>query len=194
MIIAIDIDDTLGDFSSAFIKHIKKTKHKDVEIHDLKVGEWWNAWGGTREKANEIIYEFLYSENSMQMRTRVGAVRALKILKQARHTLYIITGRPAKVHDRTKKWVKDNLPDVFEEVFCTDFHIVNHGTESKGAIAERIGASVLIDDFPGYAQECLDKGMRVLLFESFWNHGFKETKGITRVNNWDEALEQLKIN
>jgi 5'(3')-deoxyribonucleotidase len=193
MVIAIDVDDTLGDFSSAFIKYIKKIKKRDVDIHDLKLEEWWQAWGNTPENTNKIIYEFLESDDVMRMRPRIGAIRALKILKQAGHKLYVITGRPAKVHDRTKEWVKNNLPDVFEEVFCTDFHIVNHGTETKGKIAQKIGASVLIDDYPGYAKECAELGINVLLMDSFWNHSYNEEKGIERVKNWDEVLNKLNL-
>jgi 5'(3')-deoxyribonucleotidase len=85
MVIAIDVDDTLGDLSSVFIKYVKKAKNQDVNIQDLQTENWWQAWGSTREEANQIIYEFLHSEDSMEMRPRVGAVRALKILKQQGH-------------------------------------------------------------------------------------------------------------
>ena len=191
MVIAIDLDDTLGDFSSAFIKFIKKTRKHDVDIHDLAVEEWWRAWGDDQKSANETIYEFLYSEDAGRMRPKIGAVRALKILKQAGHQLYIITGRPFKVHELTKKWVADNLPAVFEDIFCTDFHIVNHGAETKGSIAARISAKILIDDYPGYAQECLARGIKVLLMESFWNNGYEAPAGVEKVENWQTVLRKI---
>ena len=44
MVIAIDVDDTLGDLSSVFIKYVKKTRNKDVNIQDLRTEDWWRAW------------------------------------------------------------------------------------------------------------------------------------------------------
>lgn len=195
MQIAIDIDDVLADFSEGFIKHIKKVKGVNVEIHDLKVAEWWKAWGKTLEESTKTIYEFLQSEDIMKVEPKTGAIRALKLLKQKGHKLTVITGRPANVHEKTRQWVHDNLPNVFEEVYCTDFHIVNNGKLTKGGICEEIGADLLIDDYPGYAKECLDKGIQVLLFDSFWNHGFELLPGLTRIHNWEEALDYIdKLN
>lgn len=37
-----------------------------------------------------------------------------------------------------------------------------------------IGASVLIDDNPGYAVECAEAGINVLLYD--WNHGYPWSK------------------
>lgn len=192
MIIAIDVDDVLGDFSEAFIKFIKHQHDVNVDIHNLKVAQWWQAWGHTQEEANAMIFDFLESDEVMHIKPKTGAVRALKILKHAGHVLYVITGRPAKGQERTKQWVHDNMPEVFEKIFCTDFHLVSGGEMTKGSICKQIGAQALVDDFPGYAEECLAAGVRVLLFDSFWNQGYALLAGMTRVHNWDEVIREIE--
>lgn len=191
MLIAIDIDDVLADFSEGFIKYLKHAHNRDVEIHDLKIEEWWSAWGKSQDQAVETIQEFLKSKQVSELEPKDGAARALKLLKQAGHKLVVITGRPVAAHKMTRQWVHDNLPAVFDEVYCTDFHIVNHNPMTKGTICAELGVDILVDDYPGYARECVGQGVTVLLFESFWNHGFEPTPGIIPVSNWSQVLEYV---
>lgn len=62
-----------------------------------------------------------------------------------------------------------------------------------------VGATLLIDDNPGYAMECAQQGMRVLLFDWELNYAWSKTKDgpthplITRVKDWEDVEMQLLL-
>ena len=75
-------------------------------------------------------------------------------------------------------------------------HFGNHyalegESRKKSEICAAIGAQVLIDDNPGYALDCAEAGMQVLLFDWHLNYPWAKTEGngpshpnITRVADW----------
>lgn len=192
MLIAVDIDEVLAEFTAAFRLFLRRNKGIMIKPRDLKTADWWRAWGKTKEESVDVIFEFLHSDEAGAIRPKRGALTALRLLKKAGHRFVTITGRPAEIEHRTRHWVEKNFPGIFDHIYCTDFHIVNHGKRSKGSICKQIGADILIDDYPGYAAECIANGMAVLLFESPWNHGFKTVPGLKRVRHWREAEARIR--
>ena len=74
----------------------------------------------------------------------------------------------------TVEWIETHFPGIFQ-----DIHFGNHWAKegksvSKSEICKRIGASCLIDDNPGYALECAEKGIDVLLYD--WNLDYPWSK------------------
>ncbi len=192
MIIAVDIDDVLADFTGSFRKYLRKEKGVYVRGRDLKVADWWRAWGKTEKEAVKTIFAFLHSPYLLSTKPTRGAKTAMRKLKKDGHKLFVITGRPLAVEPITVKWVERNFPDIFTDIYCTDFHIVKHGKNTKGKICRLIKADLIIDDYPGYARECVANGTKVLLFASPWNRAYKAEAGIIKVKNWRQVLSKIK--
>lgn len=191
MIIGVDIDDVLADFSNTFIDYIQKKHQIRVRKHNLCYFEWYKAWGKTEEEAVAMIYEFLHSREFLSIKPKPGAKEVLWKLKKLGHRFIAITGRPATVDKKTKSWLNKHFPKIFDDYYCTDFHIVKGGKQTKGTICAQLGVDLLIDDYAGYARECVRKKIDVLLFKSPWNHNAKLIKGMTRVNNWEEVFQVI---
>lgn len=67
--------------------------------------------------------------------------------------------------DETIAWIEMHFPGIFK-----DIHFGNHWAKegkslSKSEICRNIGAHCLIDDNPGYAIECAEAGINVLLYD-----------------------------
>ena len=191
MILAIDIDEVLADFSAGLVKYYKKQHGIKLRNFNIDNTEWWQAWGGTKEGAIGRVYEFVHSNAIMAIKPIKGSRRGIKELKKLGHDLLVVTGRPMAVLEKTVDWLERFYPKVFRGVYSTDFHIVNKGKENKGDICARKGVKLMIDDYYAYCLEALEHNIPTLLYSSSWNKDKKLPTGMTRVNNWQEIVDHI---
>ena len=195
MKIAIDIDEVLADFANPFDKFIQKKYGLTMDRDKWNTEEWWKAWGGSKITAVGKIYEFVGSGALEKLSLIAGAKDGVQQLKKQGHDLIIITGRAADWMDTTRAWLDKNFFNTFSQIESTDFHVAKGGYKTKGIIAHDLGCDILIDDFPHYAEEAIANGVKVLLFDTGFNHIYKEHDDIHRVKNWKEVLVAInKIN
>ncbi|KAJ1547406.1 hypothetical protein HK405_005952, partial [Cladochytrium tenue] len=107
------------------------------------------------------------------------------------------------VRDATLSFLSSTYPGLIDGVhfanhFLTPEEAARLKSRPKSAVCRELGASVLIDDALHHAEECAEKGMRVLLFDLdgtyMWGKlpaGATLPPGVTRVRNWAEAVAQL---
>jgi len=191
MKIAIDIDEVLADFANPFDKYIQKKYGLTMDRNKWNTEEWWQAWGGSKTTAVGKIYEFVSSGALRKLPPIKGAKDGVRKLKEQGHELIIITGRAADWMDVTKIWLDKNFPSAFSQTESTDFHVAKGGLKTKGILARELGCDILIDDFPHYAEEAIKNGVKVLLFDTGFNHIYKEHDDIHRVKDWEEVVEKI---
>ena len=113
----------------------------------------------------------------------------------------VVTSRQHVIHQPTLDWLDAHfgLP-----LFDAGVHFGNHWalegkSTSKSQLCDAIGASVLVDDNPGYAAECADAGMKVLLYD--WQGGYPWAKhppavgehpNVEVVRDWGEVEKALR--
>ena len=193
MKIAIDIDEVLADFANPFDKFIKKKYGLKMDRNKWNTEEWWLAWGGSKTTAVGKIYEFVSSGALKKLPLIKGAQDGVKELKEQGHELMIITGRAVDWMSATKAWLDKNFPKTFSQIESTDFHVAKGGLKTKGILARELGCDILIDDFPHYAEEAIRNGVKVLLFDTGFNHVYHEHDDIHRVKDWEEVVEKIKL-
>jgi len=189
MKIAVDIDEVLADFANPFDDFIQKKYGLKMDRHKWNSELWWQAWGGTKTTAVAKIFEFVKSRDFDELPVVPGAVEGVKRLKDMGHELVVITGRAADWMGRTKRWLDHNFNGCFTRVESTDFHMINSGHKTKGQLAKEFGCDILIDDFPHYAEEAIKNGVKVLLFDTGFNHNYPEHDDIHRVKDWKEVVK-----
>ncbi|MFH0892073.1 MAG: hypothetical protein V1867_04815 [Candidatus Falkowbacteria bacterium] len=194
MLIAIDVDEVLADFSSALVEYHNNKYHRGLLGYRPEMKHWWQAWGKTKEGAIGRVYEFINSREVLKIDPIPGAVEGVRALKESGHDLVVITGRPIEAMDETWTWLNVHFPDMFGRAYSTDFHLVNRGKENKGDICARRGVKLLIDDFFEYCLEAREKGVPSLLFTTPWNRDLELPAGISRANNWAEIVNYVKSN
>ncbi len=189
MKIAIDIDDVLADFLPTLLQFYNKQHKVNYEKKHFKSYHLWETWGGTREEAIDIVFEFYDATEFTHIPVITGAQNAVNKLKQ-NHELVIITARPEAIREKTESWINTHFPETFSAV-----HIANRFSKSgpqttKAELCEKHAIDLLIDDSLDYALESITPHRRILLFDNPWNQHDKLPVGIKRVYSWKE-IEKL---
>jgi len=194
--IAIDIDDVLLDFIDAFLNFCNSnygTSFKKENVFSYNLEESFNI---TREEKNEWMNEFYKSNFFREIKPVEGAQEALNILKKENENIILTSRLLSLDHINMKEITEDSLKRNFEGDYSAIFYSKNHETkgQSKADICMREGISLLMDDCLLYALECNKKGIPSLLMNNPWNQANLEGTLITRVNNWEEVLQELNKN
>lgn len=189
MKIGIDCDDVLLDsYTSlnAYHNHHYGTSHRREDIRSWLIE---HTWGCTPEEALvrvEAWYDTLWHSQTGPM---PGALAAVAKLAE-HHELHMITGRPGRVEEITRRLVLEHFPGIFAAM-----HFSNHfkaNARSKGHICRDLGIAVMIEDSLGHARAVAASGVPVLLFDSPWNQ--EPVNGlITRVSGWDDVLQRMNL-
>ena len=105
--------------------------------------------------------------------------------------LMVVTSRQHVIRQPTLNWLEEHFPGVFSAVHFGNHYALEGTSRKKSEICQAVGAQVLIDDNPGYALDCAEAGMQVLLFDWDLRYPWAKTENngpqhpnITRVADW----------
>ena len=183
MRIGIDIDEVIADTLSVVLKNHNAEFGTAFSRNDFYSYRFWETWGGTREEAIKEIYSF-WSNHIQNVPLMRGALENIYELKRAGHTLYVVTGRQDEFIEETKTWIQKHFPGIFEDIFFTNAYGLNKQSRSKAKICKELGIDVLIEDDLDHINDCIQQGVRVVLFDSPWNKS--ASPDVTRVHSWKE--------
>ncbi|MEA2006738.1 MAG: hypothetical protein U9O20_01065 [Patescibacteria group bacterium] len=190
MKIAVDVDDVLTYTGEKYIEYHNKrfgTHLRPEEFYDF---DCLKRYGFSSKERFRRVLEYVKNETP-KMKPVSGANEVLQNLKK-KHELIVITGRSNDIMGKTEKWVKVHYPDVFSDFISTNVHHINGGKD-KGQIAEELGVDLIIDDYMGYAIECANQGIGVLLMTRPWNVSEEiENNLIVRVDSWEEIAQKIR--
>ncbi|MFH1425402.1 MAG: hypothetical protein ABIG28_01575 [archaeon] len=190
MKIGIDLDEVVVNFLPDFLNFYNFKTGKTVLFEDFSSYNFWEIFGGTREEAISLVYEF-YDTNSFNNIGLVdGADEAIKALSEG-NDLFFITSRPRRIKSQTEDFLKKYFSDVsFEVVYSGDFFEGNG--KSKAEICEELGIDYFVEDNKDYAFKCAEKEVSVFLLNKPWNQSERLHHKIKRVDNWKNILEAIR--
>uniref|UniRef100_A0A7R9Z8Q1 Uncharacterized protein n=1 Tax=Chlamydomonas euryale TaxID=1486919 RepID=A0A7R9Z8Q1_9CHLO len=195
--VAVDVDEVLGRFVHALNGYCAESRGMHFEVEDYFEYVYAKVWGVSQDESTEIVHSFFESKHFLDGIPVVpGAYEAL--CRMAGDVeLVVVTSRQHAIEDLTLDWLDANYPALFQEVYFGN-HFAKEGvSRKKSEICKSIGAGVLIDDNPGYALECAEAGINVLLYD--WEDKYPWSKLpaqkshplITVVRNWEEVEEAV---
>ena len=119
-VIAIDCDDTLSRTNETICQWHNQNYGSSLTIHDFHHFQYWRVkdWGD-KEEAMKKVKEFNASDSWDTIPVIEEAKKATRQLKDAGHTLIIITARMASEAIKTRDWVERHFPDTFSEIYFT---------------------------------------------------------------------------
>jgi len=189
MKIGIDFDEVIAEFIDKLLEHYNGSSGKSLRKEDFSSYNLWEMWGGTREEAIKIVDEFHDSPLFSEINPSERALEAIDALLK-NNELFIITARPARFKTKTEEWLRKHLPDKnFHVVYSGDFH--KEQASTKAQICKELGVTLMIEDSPHTALDCINNNIKVILFNKPWNKSL-EHKEVVRVNNWEEALIEIE--
>lgn len=190
-VIAIDIDDVLGDETEAVRLFVNQHLGLNLSRQDYLVdgeykGYWESIWGTAREQGEEVYEAYVASGSKYNHVPVEGAIDAIAQLKR-RYKLVIVTARGERHVENTHRWLVQHYADAFSHV---EFMPLWGDDVTKAHIAGTHGASYLIDDNYDHCRIAAEAGMEALLFGEYgWSRTREIHPGITRVKNWTAVLE-----
>lgn len=189
---------TIGiDFDDVLIASADRTTELYNQLYDthLTRDDWYDDPTITKPWAVDSFSEVI--ERVMQLHSMPefadvqpikDAQRVLRSLKDAGHSLIVITGRPAQLRVHTQLLVDKYYKDIFNELYFTD-HFSHEGQRiSKGEIAITLGLTHFIDDVIQHANDVAKKGVKTILFSDNykWNQA-KADDDVIRLGSWQEV-------
>ncbi|MFA6338589.1 MAG: hypothetical protein WCW87_00810 [Candidatus Paceibacterota bacterium] len=192
MIIAIDIDEVLGDFLSSFIKYHNDKYQTSMITDDFVTYDFSKVMNYSKDEAYKRIDEFMGSEDFKNIPTIEGSKEAIEILKK-NHKLHIVTARPKFIAEKTQEWIDRNFPDAFEKIHFA-YSVYRNPSDSftKSEICKNIGSDVFIEDMPEYAIEASVNVPQVFLVDRLWNKNSSLPKNVKKVFSWREIVERIE--
>jgi uncharacterized HAD superfamily protein len=190
MIIAIDIDEVLGQFMKALVEFHNNKYKTNLKLEDFFSYKFWEVWGGTKEEAIQKVYDFHktnYFKNIIPVKDSQESVKKIK----ENNKLFIITSRQDDVIEETKNWIEKNFPNTFSNIYFTNHFSKNGIQKTKKEICDLIDIDILIEDSLEYSLECIKPNRKIFLLDYPWNKKDVLPTGIERVYSWKEIMEKF---
>lgn len=197
VVVAVDVDEVLGNFVSALNRFIADRYSSIHSISEYHVYEFFKIWNCSRDEADIRVHEFF---KTSYFKTGIhpipGSQQALHKLSRFCN-LSVVTSRQNAIKDHTVEWIEKHYPGLFQEIHFGNHFALDGVARAKSDICKSLGAKILIDDNPRYAIECAEVGIRVLLFDYENSYPWCKTQSVsqhplvTKVHSWEEVEQHL---
>lgn len=190
MKIGIDLDEVIADYIGGFLDWYNQGNERSIRREDILSYNLWenDFFRWTKEDAVRYVDEF----NESGLLEEIGLIECVnEVIERLREDfdLYVITSRREDLRERTERFLNKYFDGVFKGVvFTSEFDDENR--RSKADVCYELGLDYMIEDNKNFAKECVEKGIKVLLFDRPWNRGF-EIEGVNRVFGWGEVLDRI---
>ena len=182
----------------------------DLKVETFHSYRFAEVWGGTDEDSVTKVFDFFTTRHFLEDLEPVdGSVDAVTALVRAGFDVIGVTSRQLVIEDATRTWLERHFQGLFRDVCCGNHWVPNAANpdltaegvikKTKREMVEAIGAVALVDDSCKYVQELQGSAggpnyRKSILFGNYaWNQAEPGSlpTNCTRVENWDEALEEL---
>lgn len=189
-----DVAVVLGQFLHSLNKFCEEEYGFSHDTSDYFVYDFAKVWQCSQDESNHRVHSFFESHHfAAGIEVIPGAYESLSRLRDACE-LMVVTSRQHVIQEPTLEWINAHFPNIFSEVHFGNHFALKGSSRKKSEICHAIEADVLIDDNPGYAVECADAGIHVLLYDWRGKYPWSKTEQggpvherITRVGNWEEV-------
>jgi len=190
--IGFDLDDVLLGTADVVTSLYSDKYGADVTRDDWydyeSIDKTWQV--GTKTQLNSRLINLNYSDDYVNVvKALRDSQRVLRDLKDAGHTLSLVTGRPESSRIKTYTVLSRLFSGVFsnEDLYFTDHYNHDGHKSSKADVAVRLGLTHFIDDLIEHADIVAAEGIKTILFSD--NYKWNQTaakEGIIRLNSWQE--------
>jgi hypothetical protein len=190
----------LGRFLASLNAYVAEAHAERYAVADYSEYNFARVWGCSQDESNARVHAFFGSRHfAAGIEPVAGAAAALAALRAAAGAeLVVVTSRQHIIRAPTLEWLDRHFEGLFSDVhFGNHWAVAGPPPRSKAAMCAAAGAHVLVDDNPGYALECAEAGIEVLLFDWAGEPGgypWATTAGggprharVARVRDWAQA-------
>lgn len=200
MLVALDLDEVLGDSMQAFVAFHNQHYETDLKLNDFYTYQFEDILNVSPEVGQERIKQYYKSRYFAEILPVSGAVEGVEELSKY-HDLVVVTARHLLIEQQTRAWLNNYFGSRLSKVyFAQSYHRVEGGAK-KSEICKELGAELIVEDCHEYAIECAPVLNQVLLIDRPWNQSKPEdinlkepaSSKIKRVHNWDEIVAHILV-
>lgn len=195
-VIAVDIDEVLGEYAVDFVKFSNERWGTSLEVSDY-TEHWSQLWQIEHEETirrRDTINESDLVANLSQI---PGANEALTQLSES-FDIVLVTSRPLILEQDTRAWLEKCYANLVKDIYFAgmyDGDITDKSfLKTKSSVYSQISPQFVIDDQFKHCQAAADLGINAILFGDYpWNHDVNESELITRCRDWNEVLTHINL-
>jgi len=199
MLIGIDLDEVLADFTGAFVKYYNDSYGTNLTREQFFTLEYGKVLNLNSEETHKRITEFGNSEYFLEIQPVRDSIEGINFLSQG-NKIVVVTARNEELYGRfiygkSRSWVDKYFEDKFSDVFFAhNPYFGDKMPKTKADICSELGINLMIDDSPRFVEDISSKsnGTSVFLFDCPWNQSSDLNKNITRVYGWKEIVNKIE--
>ena len=191
MIIGVDLDEVLAGFVDPLLDFYNKRYGTNLKKSDARTYDLWRTFGITKEETKIVVDDFYDSDEFRTLSPIEGSQDCVETLVQ-RYGLCVITSRPSRLEEETRRWIDRYFPGMFLGVYLSNHSSSDDQTRSKAVICGELHVDLMIEDHLAYAQDVAKSGRRVLLLDCPWNQTDNLPSNVERVMNWQEIANKIE--
>ena len=190
MRIGVDIDDVLGDLNQALNRYLFDTRGITLKREDWIRPGLHEITNIERDEAIKTMVEFNNSDYLKGLVPIQGSIAAINELKDY-YELILVTARHEEIDTVTREFIDEHFAGAFRGLHYTKAARHDGSKINKSEICRREDIKVFIDDGAHHAEDCVNAGIRVFLFDTPWNQECIAHPLISRVFSWQEIVSAL---
>jgi uncharacterized HAD superfamily protein len=183
--IAVDNDEILFSLYEPLFRFHNEKYGTNLKKEDFISYHFHEVWGGDREEEERKVNEFFNSDYFANIKPVLGAVEAMKYLKERGHALFVVTGRIPSLAQKTESDLIKYFPGIFSGVCFGNSYGVTGAKIPKSTLCRKLNCGIIIEDDMLHIRECAAAGISVLAFDYPWNQE-PLPDNATRVFSWNE--------
>ena len=190
MIIGIDCDEVLSSTLEQLIKYPEFQGAKRESFY--KYSPLTSSEVTLPKQTDMFFWRLFQNPEFWDVKPVKWAYEQLKKIKEAWHTLVVLTWRPQFAADNTKKRVEQEYPQIFSDFLFAAVHTKDEIT--KAELCEQNGVEMMIEDDPFFVANLSEQGVPCILLDYPWNQEFSLEKhpNVRKIKSRDDfTLEML---
>jgi len=166
-VITIDCDEVLANTIDAVLEHhhyqvkweiLTREQITNYHLHEMK------SLYMTQKEDKNYFDGFLRKKASIDViQPVVWAREKLQALKDAGHTLYVVTWRSDELQHNTYAWVDKHYPSLFDDIVFANTHKYNQ--KKKSDICHDLQSILMVEDFLFYARDVWQSWIKTYLLD-----------------------------
>ena len=195
MKLAVDLDSTLSHTIPAALRTLNSELGTSYTIKDVTSFSAWEVLPALRDhpKGRDKFYRSLDKawEDWQSIEIELGAVEAMRRLKNAGLQIDIVTGRSTTPRDVLESWLRlHGIP--YDNLIVTE---AKPGEERRTSeLKTDLPYDIWIDDNPYMATAIKNQPEKLLLlFYQPWNRDIPNGPNVVRVYGWQDTLRKLGL-
>ena len=199
-LIYVDMDDVLCETAANLCRLAEREFGRHVEYEDVFAFDLQKVFALSNDEMSRFMIASHAPGALLTHPVTPGAPEALRALRDAGHSVEIVTGRPAYAHGDTERWLAaagiGDFPVTYVDKYGRDkSYAHNEGDPPTVKLDELLARKfdVVIDDSPQILELLSGwKDTRILVFSRPWNASFALSANMTRVGGWRDILAALR--